>query len=102
VHEAELAYLPTVAELFGIGPRDFDRIAARHVRRPDDPYLILGLDPDLSDRELKRRYRELVAENHPDREIGRGLPPEAVRIATERLAAINAAWERIAAERGIA
>ena len=36
------------------------------------------------------------------REIARGLPPEAVRIATERLAVINAAWERIAAERGIA
>ena len=99
VHEAELAYLQAVAGLFGIAPREFDRIAARHVRRADDPYLILGLDRELSDRELKRRYKRLVAENHPDREIARGLPPEAVRIATERLAAINAAWERVAAER---
>jgi DnaJ like chaperone protein len=32
---------------------------------------------------------------HPDREIARGLPPEAVRIATDRLAAINAAFEQI-------
>ena len=55
----------------------------------------------MSDDELKRHYRQLVAENHPDREIARGLPPEAVKIATERLAAINAAWERIAAERSI-
>jgi DnaJ like chaperone protein len=99
VHEAELAYLQAVAGLFGIEPREFDRIAARHFRRTDDPYLILGLDRELPDRELKRRYRALVAENHPDREIARGLPPEAVRIATERLAAINAAWERVAAER---
>ena len=38
----------------------------------------------MSDDELKRHYRQLVAENHPDREIARGLPPEAVKIATER------------------
>ena len=55
----------------------------------------------MSDDELKRHYRKLVAENHPDREIARGLPPEAVKIATERLAVINAAWETIASERGI-
>jgi DnaJ like chaperone protein len=50
---------------------------------------------------LKRRHRALVAEHHPDRATARGLPPEAVRIATKRLAAINAAWDRIAAERGL-
>ena len=43
----------------------------------------------------------MAADNHPDRELARGLPPEAVKIATERLSAINAAWDRIAAERGI-
>jgi len=80
---------------------DFERIAARHVQRKDDPYLILKADRSMSDEELKRHYRRLVAENHPDREIARGLPPEAVKIATERVAAINAAWERVAAERNI-
>jgi DnaJ like chaperone protein len=50
---------------------------------------------------LKRHYRRLVAESHPDREIARGLPPEAVAIATQRLAVINEAWERIAAERNL-
>jgi DnaJ like chaperone protein len=50
--------------------------------------------------ELKRRYRRLVTELHPDREIARGLPEEAVRIATTRLASINAAWDRIERERG--
>ena len=67
----------------------------------DDPYLILKADRSMSDEELKRHYRKLVADNHPDREIARGLPPEAVKIATERLAAINAAWDRIAAERNL-
>jgi DnaJ like chaperone protein len=101
VHDAEFAYLRRVSDLFGFEERDFDRIAARHVRRADDPYLILGAERSMKDDELKRHYRRVVAENHPDREIARGLPPEAVRIATERLVVINAAWERIAAERGL-
>src|SRR5215208_2323991 len=102
VHEAELAYLESVAAIFGVAERDFNCITARHVRRADDPYIILGVERTWDDDALKRRYRQLVADNHPDREIVRGLPPEAVRIATDRLAAINAAWERIATERGIA
>lgn len=102
VHERELAYLARVAELFGFTEGAFDRIAARHMLRPDDPYHVLGADRSLDDENLRRHYRRLVAENHPDRAISRGLPAEAVRIATERLAAINAAWDRIAQERGLA
>jgi len=101
VHEAELGYVRRVASLFGFEARDFDRIAARHVQQPDDPYLVIGADRAASDESLRRHYRRLVAEYHPDREIARGLPSEAVRIATERLAAINAAWARIATERGL-
>ncbi len=99
VHEAEFAYVRDVATIFAFDQTDFERVAARHVRLADDPYLILKADRGMSDAALKRHYRKLVAENHPDREIARGLPPEAVKIATERLAAINAAWERVAAER---
>ncbi len=102
VHEAEYAYCHAVAGAFGLEDKDFDRIAARHVRRADDPYLILDARREMSNEELKRHYRRLVADNHPDREIARGLPPEAIKIATERLAAINEAWDRIARERGIA
>jgi len=101
VHEAEFEYLRSVSAAFRFSGHDFDRIAARHVRRAEDPYLVLDADRAMSDDDLKRHYRALVIENHPDREIARGLPPEAVKIATERLAAINAAWETIAAERGL-
>ncbi len=101
VHEKEYAYLRAVADIFGFSEREFDCVAARHVRRAGDPYLVIGADRAMSDAELKSHYRRLVAEIHPDREIARGLPPEAVRIATERLAAVNDAWARIRAERGI-
>ena len=44
---------------------------------------------------------KLVADNHPDKLMGRGVPPEFVEIATRKLAAINAAYDSIAKERGL-
>lgn len=101
IHEKEERYLRDVATIFGLDEADFERLAARHVRLADDPYLVLGLDRSADDAALKARYRTLVSENHPDRAIARGLPAEAVAITTRRLAAINAAWDRIATERGL-
>ena len=55
----------------------------------------------VSDEELKSHYRRLIADNHPDKLIARGVPKEFVTIATERVAAINAAYNAIAKDRGI-
>ena len=100
--ERELEYLNRVAGLFGFGEREFAKIKARHMHLPkDDPYNILGVDPGLSDAELKHHYRKLVRANHPDRHIAAGVPPELIDIATQRLAAINAAYETIARARGL-
>ena len=93
VHEKEVVYLQTVAEIFGIEERQFDRILAGHVEGPDsNPYRILGIDPSASADEIKRRYRALVAENHPDKLIARGVPEEFIQIANDRLAKINEAY----------
>ena len=75
VHELEFAYLRDVATIFGFDDAEFERIAARHVLNADDPYLIIAADRSMSDAELKRRYRQMAAENHPDRELARGLRP---------------------------
>ncbi|MDP2621938.1 MAG: DnaJ family molecular chaperone [Hyphomicrobiales bacterium] len=100
VHERELGFLSRVAEIFGIDETCFEQIAARHVRARDrDPYLVLGISREASGAEIKRHYRKLVAEHHPDRLIARGVPVEFVSIANDRLAAINEAYERIAKER---
>lgn len=99
IHEAELRYFRRVGEIFGFDEKRLDAIEARHVVRKDDPYRVLGIDRTASDAEIRAHRRRLVAEHHPDRHIAAGLPPEAIRIATDRLAAINAAWEKIASER---
>jgi DnaJ like chaperone protein len=100
VHDAEFGYLERVAEIFGLAGADFERIVARHVVPEEgDPYLILGIDRSNEMAEIKRHYRRIVADNHPDRLVARGVPEEFIAIATARLAAINAAYERIERER---
>ena len=61
----------------------------------DSPYVVLGIERGQPFTEVKKRYRKLVSENHPDRLIARGLPQEFIKIATTRVAAINAAYELI-------
>jgi DnaJ like chaperone protein len=100
LHEAEHAYLLDVSTIFGFSGKLFSQIEARHVRRADDPYRVLGVTRTMSLAEIRAAWRQLVNEHHPDRALGRGLPPEAITIATERLVAINAAWARITAEHG--
>jgi DnaJ like chaperone protein len=101
VHESEIGYLSRVAEVFGISDREFTKILARHVRHDGNPYEVLGLGPEASDADLKAHYRREVQDTHPDRLIARGVPEEFVRIANDRLAALNEAWAKICAERGI-
>jgi DnaJ like chaperone protein len=103
VHPQELEYLRTVADIFGFSEIEFARIRASHLgQEKGDPYLVLGITPDISDEDLKKAYRRLVRENHPDTLIARGVPAELVTIANEKLAAINVAYDRIVKARGIA
>ena len=101
LHESELVFLERVSELFLVTPAAFRRIKAHFVQDPNDPYVILGISPDADAVRLKARHRELVRSLHPDMLIARGVPAEFVRIANDRLAAVNAAWAQITAERGL-
>ena len=94
-HPGEHGFLASVAAIFGFSDADFARIRARHVEVPDDPFLILGLAPDSPPDEVRRRYRDLVREHHPDRHIAAGVPEEMVELATRRLQKINEAYDRI-------
>ena len=107
VNGQEMAFLKEVAAIFGFGPFQFEAIRARYMaswqpRRapmPADDYTILGLERGASDDALKQAWRALVREHHPDRLTAQGLPQEFVDKATQRVAAINAAYDRIAKER---
>jgi DnaJ like chaperone protein len=100
LHPDEERFLSKVAHIFGFSDQEYLAIKGRHHRCGlYDPYNILNASPRATDAELKSQYRKLVAENHPDMLMARGVPPEAVGIATKKLAAINAAYEEITASR---
>ncbi|MFO0200968.1 MAG: TerB family tellurite resistance protein [Alphaproteobacteria bacterium] len=67
----------------------------------EDPYSMLGLTRQASDEEVRLAWRKLMRENHPDSLASRGVPQEFVKRATEQVAQINAAWDRIKRERGL-
>jgi DnaJ like chaperone protein len=97
IHEAELDYLKSVSGIFGFDDARFEQLAAQHVVIDEgvDPYTVLGLARNADRDEVRRVYRRLVAEHHPDRLIAKGVPEELLEIATARMASINAAYARI-------
>lgn len=97
----ELRYLERVAEIFGIGKADFARIRETHLG-PDesDPFTVLGVAHDAPLEEIRARHRQLVRENHPDRLMAQGMPQEAIDVATDKVARINAAWDQVRRQRG--
>jgi DnaJ like chaperone protein len=102
VHPKELEYLHAVAGIFGMDDTAFDRVRAAHVGGPaTDPYAILGVTRDASDDAVRSAWRKLVRENHPDTLVAQGMPQDFVDMATEKVAAINAAYDEVCKQRGI-
>lgn len=97
-HPAEDAFLSEVATIFGLQTCCFRALKAQHVAHaPPDPYDVLGLPPAADLTAAREAWRRAVKENHPDVAMARGLPPEAIKLAEDRLRAVNAAWEEISA-----
>jgi DnaJ like chaperone protein len=102
---AEMDFLRRVAAVFGFDVTAFEQLRARFsatAQAPSsagDPYAVLGLTRSASDDEIRQTYRKLVREHHPDRLVAKGLPEEMIEQANKVLAAINAAYDRIAKER---
>ena len=86
------------------GDQHSSRGGGRHSRSPEteltNAYTALGLNADATDAEIKRRYRKLMSENHPDKLIAEGVPDELIKVATERAQEITAAYKAIGQARG--
>ncbi len=96
ISDEEVNYLAAVAREFGFSETTWHRIREANMG-PDqgDPYTILGVAHDAKDEDVKAAYRKLVRENHPDRLVAQGLPPEFIELANEKLATVNQAYEKI-------
>lgn len=114
VHPAEHEMLVRVARRLGLTESDVAQLEALlrtaaagasaagappTQQRLDDAYAALGLAPDASDAEIKRAYRRLMSQNHPDKLAGKGLPESMREIAEERTREINTAYDLIKSAR---
>ncbi len=66
----------------------------------DDAYAVLDVPESAGDAEVKKAYRRLMSQHHPDKLVAKGLPEEMMKIATQRTHEIRQAYERIKEHRG--
>jgi len=113
-HPAEEALLTEIAARLG-----FDQAAFKHmldmvlnqshfaggqasaVTALDDAYKALGVTKDSSDHEIKRAYRKLMSQYHPDKLMGQGVPEDMIAMATEQAKEIQLAHDLIKKTRNI-
>jgi len=95
-HPNEDDYINRVAKIFNIDEATYRSFRTRFVPdAPPDAYDVLGVTPDSTLDQIHKKWRQKIRETHPDQMIARGLPEEAITMATKRLIAINKAWEEI-------
>jgi DnaJ like chaperone protein len=121
LHAAEQQILQTIAEHLGIRRFDFDRILAMVIaqrrfaqgefagasvsaRKPArDPlaeaYQALGISAQATEVEIKKAYRRLISQHHPDKLVAKGLPEEMMKMANEKTHEIRMAYELIMSQR---
>jgi DnaJ like chaperone protein len=115
-HPAEHAMLVRIAGRLGLNEQDVAQLesllraatgagarggSGRPVQdRLADAYVALGVAADAEPAEIKRAYRKLISQNHPDKLAARGLPESMRAVAEERSRELNAAYDLIKSSRG--
>jgi DnaJ like chaperone protein len=106
INRAEHEYLSNVHRAFGLDQLAWDRARGAIPRQSlsaddSDAYTILGVSRSIGNDELRAAWKRLMRENHPDSLAARGVPAEFIARASDKVARINAAWDRIKRERGL-
>jgi DnaJ like chaperone protein len=97
--KAEERVIEQIAGYMGVDPSDFASIKAMFVRNINNAYDILELTPDASNEEVKKTYRRLAIQYHPDKVAHLG--EDIKKAATEKFQNLNAAYEEIKKQRGM-
>ncbi|MGI9488127.1 MAG: TerB family tellurite resistance protein [Geminicoccaceae bacterium] len=103
----EIEFLREVASIFGFDQAKFEQMratfsaAGKPTSQGQNPYKVLGVSRSATDADIKKAYRKLVRELHPDQLIAKGLPKEFISRANNRLAMVNTAYDQIEKQRGM-
>lgn len=103
IDPAEDRLLRSIAREMGLSARDYEAASAMFYPRrdPDAPYAVLGLTRDATDDEVKKAYRRLAREYHPDVVVNKGMGEDFRKFADEKMRAINAAYDAVKEARGL-
>ena len=93
--------IDSAVRIFHISPARFEELKARYVSKTEKYYAILGASRTDSIEEIKKKYRRLVSEYHPDKIASKGLPEEFIRFANDKFREIQEAYDAIKKEKGV-
>ena len=112
IHANEEIILKDVARHFGYDQAAFKQILDMVLNqshfasgqtptasRLDDAYKALGVSKESRDHEIKRAYRKLISQYHPDKLIGQGVPEDMIDVATEQAKEVQVAYDLITTSR---
>ena len=99
-HPKEDKFVNNVASIFSIKRGRLEYLKNMYIDTSANSYYkILNVSPGDNLEQIRKQWKKLVLEHHPDMVLARGLPEEAIRLTTVKLARINEAWENIKAIR---
>lgn len=112
--KAEVKLLEQIATRLGYSNAQFQQLLemvlnqshfsagqARSTTALTDAYKALGVVESNTDQEIKRAYRKLMSQYHPDKLMGQGMPVDMITVATEKAKEIQLAYDLIKERRGI-
>lgn len=62
---------------------------------PFNPYQILGIEQSDNKATIRKAYKRLMSQHHPDKLVSKGLPPEMMKVAEEKTKQVQVAWEKV-------
>jgi DnaJ like chaperone protein len=62
---------------------------------PFNPYQVLGVEQSDNKTTIRKAYKRLMSQHHPDKLIAKGLPPEMMKVAEEKAKQVQLAWEKV-------
>jgi DnaJ like chaperone protein len=98
--DSELKLIAHIAVNLGVSSQDYESIKAMFIKNADYAYKILEIDPQASDEEVKKAYREMAKKYHPDKV--NYLGDDFQQAAKEKFQKVNEAYEEIKKQRDIA
>ena len=104
VDASEKRVLFTIGEILGFSRSQIEHLfnmenaagaSASNALTIDQAYEILGISKGSSEAEIKKAYRRLMSQHHPDKLVAKGLPDEMIQLATEKTQEIRKAYDLI-------